>query len=264
MFFTVSKIFWLVAEPITFLSLVACVGVALAFTRWAKAGRRLSALALLGLAIILFTPLGVALLRPLENRFPPPPADLPAPAGIIVLGGALNESKSEAHGQTILYEDGMRLIAGLQLARRYPSARLIFSGGSGDLLGKAPAEATGVQKFWLDLGGPADRMSFEAKSRNTWENALFTRDLVRPKYGETWLLVTSASHMPRSMGIFRKAGFDMTAYPAAYRTVGDDRDWALLVAPSDRIAIFDLALREWFGLLGYRLTGKTNALFPVP
>jgi uncharacterized SAM-binding protein YcdF (DUF218 family) len=240
------------------------VGGALAFTRWARAGRRLSALALLGLAIILFTPFGVALLRPLENKFPPPPADLPAPAGIIVLGGALNITNSEARGQTILYEDGMRLIAGLQLARRYPSARLIFTGGSGYLRRRAPAEATGVRKFWLDLGGPADRMSFEAKSRNTWENALFTRDLVKPKYGEKWLLVTSAWHMTRSMGIFRKAGFDATAYPVAYRTFGDDRDWALLVAPSDRIATFDLALREWIGLLAYRLTGKTNALFPAP
>ncbi|MGO9674617.1 MAG: YdcF family protein [Methylocella sp.] len=264
MFFPVSKVFWLIAEPAAALVLVAALGVALAFTRWARTGRRLSAAAMLGLLVILFTPLGAALLRPLENRFPPPSADFPAPTGIIVLGGGLDEAKSEARGQTMLSGDGMRLIAGLQLARRYPTARLIFTGGSGNFLEQAPSEATGVQKFWLDLGEPGDRMSFESKSRNTWENALFTRDLVKPKPGETWLLVTSAWHMPRSMGIFRRVGFNVTAYPVAYRTFGDDRDWWLPVSASDRISTLDLAIREWIGLLAYRLTHKTNALFPAP
>jgi uncharacterized SAM-binding protein YcdF (DUF218 family) len=263
MFFPVSKVFWLIAEPVTVLVLVAGVGVALAFTRWARTGRRLSALATLGLLVVLFTPVGVALLRPLENRFPPPPTDLPAPTGIIVLGGGLEEAKSEARGQTILSEDGIRLIAALQLARRYPTARLIFTGGAGNFLEQEPAEAIGVRKFWLDLGGPADRMTFEAKSRNTWENALFTRDLVKPQPDETWLLVTSAWHMPRAMGIFRRLGFQVTAYPVAYRTYGDDRDW-LPVSASDRISTLDLAIREWIGLLAYRLTHKTNALFPAP
>ena len=263
MFFAASKIFWAIIEPVTFLVLAASAGVALAFTRWAKAGRRLAALAMLGLALILFTPLGVALLRTLEDRFPPPAADLPAPTGIIVLGGGLNESKSEARGQIILNEDGMRLIAGLELARRYPSARLIFSGGAANFMEETPPEAIGVRKLWQDLGGPAERTSFESKSRNTWENAIYTRDLVQPKPGDTWLLVTSAWHMPRAMGIFRKVGFDVTAWPVAYRTFGYNRDWGP-AAPADRIANFDWAIREWIGLIAYRLTGKTNALFPGP
>ncbi len=264
MFFPVSKIFWLIAEPVTVLVLLAGVGVALAFTRWARTGRRLAAVAVLGLLVILFTPLGAALLRPLENRFPPPPSDFPAPTGIIVLGGGLEASKTEARGQPILDDDGMRLIAGLQLARRYPTARLIFTGGTGSLFEQGSGEAPFVRKFWLDLGGPADRMSFDGKSRNTWENALFTRDLAQPKPGDTWLLVTSAWHMPRAMGIFRRLGFKVTAYPVAYRTFGDDRDWWLPVNAPDRISELDLAIREWVGLLAYRLTHKTNALFPAP
>lgn len=263
MFFSVSKVFWLIAEPLTVLVLAAAVGVALCFTRWAKTGRRLAGLAVFGLLIVLFTPIGPALLSPLENRFPPPPADSAAPTGIIVLGGGLNEAKSEARGQTILNDDGVRLIAGLQLARRFPNARLIFSGGAGTFLEQSPPEAVGAQKLWQDLGGPADRMSFEAKSRNTWENALFTRDLVKPQPGQTWLLVTSAWHMPRAMGIFRRLGFKVTAFPVAYRTYGDNRD-RKFVSASERIAPFDLAMREWIGLLVYRLSGKTNALFPAP
>lgn len=264
MFFPVSKIFWLIAEPVGALVLVACVGIALAFTRWARIGRWLSALAALGLLIIVFTPLGAALLLPLENRFPPPPADFPAPTGIIVLGGGLEAAKSEARGQVILDTEGTRLTAGLQLARRYPKAQLIFTGGSGSLDEHAPSESNGARRFWLDLGGNPGQMSFEGKSRNTWENALFTRDLVQPKPGETWLLVTSAWHMPRAMGIFRRAGFKVIAYPVAYRTFSDNRDWGFLVAASDRILTLDLAVKEWIGLLAYRLTHKTNALFPAP
>jgi uncharacterized SAM-binding protein YcdF (DUF218 family) len=264
MFFLVSKVFWLIAEPVGALVLIACVGVALAFTRWARIGRWLSTLAAFGLLIIVFTPIGSALLLPLENRFPPPPADLPAPTGIIVLGGGLEAAKSEARGQAILDTEGSRLTAGLELARRYPKARLIFTGGSGSLDEHAPSEANGAQRLWLDLGGNASQMSFEGKSRNTWENALFTRDLVQPKPGETWLLVTSAWHMPRAMGIFRRVGFKVIPYPVAYRTFADNRDWGVLVAGYDRILTLDLAVREWIGLVAYRLTHKTNALFPAP
>jgi uncharacterized SAM-binding protein YcdF (DUF218 family) len=263
MFFAVSKIFWAIAEPLTFLTLVASLGFALGFTRGARAGRRLAGAAILGLAAIVFTPLGPAMLRPLENRFPPPPADLPAPAGIIVLGGGLEQMKSLARGQAILNDDGMRLIAGLELARRYPAARLIFSGGSGSPIDQAP-EADEVRKFWLGLGAPAERMSFEARSRNTWENALFTRDLLRPKPGETWLLVTSAWHMPRSVGIFRRLGVEVTPYPVAYRTFGDARDWLLLRPAVERLDELEIAVREWVGLVAYRLTGKTKFLFPAP
>ena len=119
------------------------------------------------------------------------------------------------------------MTAGVELARRYPSALLVFTGGPGGLLGEGPAEAIGARKLWLSLGVPEERMMFEAKSRNTWENALFTRVLVKPKPGETWLLVTSAWHMPRSIGIFRHLGFDVIPYPVAYRTFGDERDFLL-------------------------------------
>ena len=105
---------------------------------------------------------------------------------------------------------------------------------------------------------------FEAKSRNTWENAVFTRDLVKPKPGETWLLVTSAWHMPRSVGIFRRVGFPVVPYPVAFRTFGDERDFQMTVRSNRQIIELDLGVREWIGLLAYWLTGKTDALFPAP
>jgi uncharacterized SAM-binding protein YcdF (DUF218 family) len=264
MFFIASKIFWFVAEPVSLAIIVGVLGILLGFTRFVRAGRALMAGAIIALAAGLLTPLGAVFLRPLEERFPPPPADIPAPAGIIVLGGAVDTEKSEARRQVFLTADAARMTAGVELARRYPTARLVFSGGSGGLLGEGPAEAIGARKLWLSLGVPAERMTFEANSRNTWENGLFTRDLVKPKPGETWLLVTSAWHMPRSVGIFRHLDFDVTPYPVAYRTFGDERDFLLPTSVIDKVIMLDYSVREWVGLLAYWLAGKTNALFPAP
>ncbi len=264
MFFVASKIFWFVAEPVSLAIIVGVLGILLGFTRFVPAGRALMTGAIVALAAGLLTPLGALLLRPLEERFPPPPADIPAPAGIIVLGGAVDTEKSDARGQVFLTADAARMTTGVELARRYPTARLIFTGGSAGLLDEGPAEAIGARKLWLSLGVPAERVTFEAKSRNTWENGLFTRDLVKPKPGEMWLLVTSAWHMPRSVGIFRRLDFDVIPYPVAYRTLGDERDFLLPTSMIDKVIMLDYSVREWVGLLAYRLAGKTNALFPAP
>jgi len=264
MFFSASKIFWLIAEPLSLSILAGLLGILLMFIHFARAGRVLAAGAIIALAIGSATPIGAVLLRPLEDRFPQPPSDMPAPAGIIVLGGAMDTAKSEARGQIFLNADAARMTTGVALARRYPDARLVFSGGSADFPSEGPAEAISARQLWLSLGVPAERMMFEAKSRNTWENAVFTRDLVKPKTGETWLLVTSAWHMPRAVDVFRRVGFPIVPYPVAYRTFGDGRDFQWSAPSIDKLFMLDFGVREWIGLLAYRLTSKTDTLFPAP
>jgi uncharacterized SAM-binding protein YcdF (DUF218 family) len=264
MFFVASKLFWIFAQPVSFLLLAGVLGVLLGLTRFARAGRLLMAGAILLLAVGLLTPIGALLLRPLEDRFPQPPENLPEPAGIIVLGGAVDTPRSRARGQVYLNSDAARMTKAVELARRYPAARLVFTGGSGALLGEGQAEATGARDFFLSLGVPEEKITLEDKSRNTWENGVFTRDMVHPKPGEPWLLVTSAWHMPRSVGIFRRLGIAVIPYPVAYRTFGDSRDVLSLAAVGDRVIMLDNSIREWIGLLAYRLTGKSNALFPEP
>lgn len=265
MFFTLSKVFWLFAEPVTFVILIGIAGIILGFTRFARAGRALQAVAILLLALALLTPFGALLIRPLEDRFPQPPADTPAPAAIIVLGGGMETDRSEARGQIYFTPEAARLFAGAELARRYPAARLVFTGGFGNLFREGEAEAAGVRRLWLSLGVPSERMTFEEKSRNTWENAIFTRELIKPKKGETFLLVTSAWHMPRAAGIFRHAGFEIVPYPVAYRSYGDNRDAGAAAATvPERLLMLDDSFREWIGLAAYRLTGKTDSFFPGP
>jgi len=262
MFFVFSKLFWLVGEPINLILICGVLGVVLSFGRTARFGRGLTAAAMIFLAIADFSPLGAILLQPLENRFPPPPADLAAPIGIIVLGGAIDPDLTVARGVPTLLASAARLTTGVALARRFPQARLVFTGGSASITGGGDSEAASVRELWLSLGVPAAQMTFETKSRNTWENALFTRALVDPKPDETWLLVTSAWHMPRAMGIFRKAGFNVIAYPVDYQTYGDRRDLQLPHLAIDEMALLDNAAHEWIGLAAYHLTGKTDAWFP--
>ncbi len=154
------------------------------------------------------------------------------------------------------------MTAGVALARAFPRAKLVFSGGSGSLLPQDETEADAARKFWRELGVPDSQMMFEDKSRNTWENALFTQKLVHPGAGERWLLVTSAWHMPRAMGIFRALGMNPVAFPVDFRTFGTDED---LKPPGDgamAVRNAETAIREWIGLIAYWLTGKTDALLP--
>lgn len=264
MFFIISKLAWFFADPFSVVLLLGVLGLALSFGRFARFGHPLCIAAVALLVIVSLSPLGPALLRPLEDRFPVPPANLSSPAGIIVLGGSLDADRTVARHQPIFADGPYRMAAGLVLARRFPQARLIFTGGSADLLPNSVSEAPEVRNLWLSLGMPADRMTFEGKSRNTWENAIDTRALIKPKPDETWILVTSAWHMPRAMGVFRRAGFKVIAYPVDYRTFGDSRDFDLAHAGIDRIKTLEFGVHEWIGLVAYHLAGKTDAWFPGP
>lgn len=264
MFFAVSKLFWLVAEPINLLVLLGLLGIALSLTRFAPPGRGLMVIALLVVGVIGFSPVSTLLLQPLESRFPLPPKDMPAPAGIIVLGGAVDEDLTAARGVPTLLPSGARMIAGAALARRFPTARLIFTGGFASFSGHGLAEAPVARDIWLSLGVPASQITIEDRARNTWENGVFTRALLHPKPDETYLLVTSAWHMPRSMGIFRRLGYKVVAYPVDYRSFGDARDQHPPYRALDGMMNFDDAMHEWIGLVAYHLRGKTDAWFPAP
>ena len=96
------------------------------------------------------------------------------------------------------------------------------------------------------------------------ENAEFSKALVAPKAGERWLLVTSAFHMPRSVGLFRKAGFAVEPYPVDWRAGGRGDLVAISPIAVDGLERTDIAVREWIGLIAYWATGKIDELFPGP
>jgi uncharacterized SAM-binding protein YcdF (DUF218 family) len=260
--FVLSKLFWLALRPGTFALIVALVGL------WAVwRGRRWGRWPIAGglgfyLALLLL-PLHIWVQMPLEDRFPRP-AEAPARVdGIVVLGGAVEQDLTEARGIPALNGAAERMTEPVALMRRHPEARLLFTGGQGSLVHGGLTEADVARQLWTGMGVPPDRMLFETGARNTHENAVLSHALAKPRPGETWLLVTSASHMPRSVGVYRRAGWDVVPWPVNYRTGHGLHVWYAASFPG-RLSEFEWGLREWIGMAAYRLMGRTDALFPAP
>lgn len=262
-FFPLSKVIYFLITPSNFFIFAVLIGVLIGLTRRRRTGTTLALLGAAGLAFGGLAPLSEAVLLPLEQRFPAFPADGPPPTGIIVLGGGIESGSSEARAQVIVNDAGERPIYLADLARRFPMARLVFSGGSG-FIGGGISEADIVSQQADTIGVPRTRLILENRSRNTRENAVFTAALVLPKPGERWLLVTSAWHMPRAVGCFRQAGFTVDAFPVDYRT----RGWGDLTRfngfASDGLLQLDLGVKEWIGLVVYRWAGYTPDWLPGP
>ncbi len=262
MYFPAAKILGFFVLPSNFILALGAVGALLLLTRRARLGRRLMVASVVLFGVAGLSPLGNLLMLPLEQRFPPWEQRGGAPDGIIVLGGTINPEVSAARSTAALNEASERLVAAAQLARQFPDARLIFSGGNGNLLLREGADfALGVLE---SLGLPRARLTLEDRSRNTIENAAFTKQIAAPKPGERWLLVTSAYHMPRAIGVFRQVGFFVEAYPVDFRTRGAI-DWVPPFARAgEGLVRTDTAAREWIGLLAHWVSGHSSALFPGP
>jgi uncharacterized SAM-binding protein YcdF (DUF218 family) len=264
MFFVLAKIFGFFALPSNILISLGLVGVLLMATRFARAGRRVAVTALILLAIIGLSPFGNAIVLPLEQRFPPWDAARGAPIGIICLGGAVDTVVSPVRGEVALNEAAERMTAIAELARRYPDARIVFTGGSGRFLYDGVTESELAARLFASFGIAKERITLEDKSRDTLENARFTRELVKPKPGERWLLVTSAHHMPRSVALFRAEGFSVEAFPVDYRTRGAIDMLRPFSPLSDGLRRTDTAMREWVGLFMYWASGRIDTPFPGP
>lgn len=263
MFFALSKTISLLALPSNLLILIGVAGLMLLRTRWHRAGRNMAFGSLALIALVGFLPFGNLAFAALENRFP---AWQPSgtPDGIIVLGGSIDPDLSQERGEVVIGSALQRLTIVPRLAREFPNARIVFSGGNGGLLGGA-SEADFAGPLFISMGVPADRISLERMSRNTAENAAFTKAMIDPKPGERWLLVTSAAHMPRAMGCFRAVGFPVEAYPVDWHTSAYIAEWFWPnVVLSYGLGRLDIVAREWIGLVVYRLTGRSSALFPAP
>lgn len=264
MFFALSKTVGYLLLPSNFLIGLGLLGALLLLTRFARAGRRLMVTSLVLLAICAYSPLANFLLYPLEQRFPKWDSSRGDPDGIIVLGGPLDADMSAAHGVPVIAGAADRLISAAALAHRYPNARIIYTGGSPNLLHNDAKEADYATALFQGLGIAKSRLTMERQARNTKENAEFSRDIAKPKRGERWLLVTSAFHMPRSVGLFRKAGFEVEAYPVDWK-VGTREDLLrYFIVANNGLELVDIGVREWLGLIAYRLAGSTDALLPGP
>lgn len=263
MFFALSKILGVMASPLN-LAMILIAGGMLLSLLLRRTGRFLMGV---GIAVFIafgLLPVGHNMIVGLEDRFAPPaaqamPADLD---GILVLGGAFNMDVSAARGLPALNPAAERLVAGVELGRRYPEAVLVFAGGSNALLhdGTVVPESVWTEQFLESVGFDRSHVFFEEESRNTHENLRFAMMLALPQPDETWVLVTSAWHMPRAAAVIHSMGWPgkVIYWPVDFRTDGEMR-----ISPPDLDVLSNMdkasiALHERLGWLTYRLTGRIN------
>lgn len=254
--FFLSKVLALITQPLVWVFAVLVLSL-LCARRRPRTSRALVALALLGMLVTAWKPLPEAVLRALESHYPEmaPDAKLEGYAGVVVLGGGLESGRTQmAHVQPMLNDAGERMTATVALLRHNPGLRVVFTGGEGMLMGIGQTEAERAKIFFDSLGVKDSQVQYESASRNTYENAILTAKLPGVDPTQRWLLLTSAWHMPRSMATFRKAGWNVTAYPVDFRT-GADSDW-LDVALGGGAMDWQTALHELVGLVAYKLTGR--------
>ncbi|QBZ82395.1 YdcF family protein [Hydrogenovibrio crunogenus] len=261
LFFIVSKIAWAFLSPSNIILILLILGsIFLLFNRTETAKTLLLPASLAGFIVLAF-PIGDLLIQPLEQRFKSPetlPKDID---GIIVLGGGEDLKRSLSWGRPELGIGGDRYIGAKELANHYPKAPVIFTGGSGSMqLQNTKGEGSLARQLLTTLGIANKRLIIESLSRNTYENFKYTKKLLPARQG-TYMLVTSAFHMPRAVGIANKQAIHVIPYPVDYRGNSDklrkiDFDFF------DHLKSLEPAWKEWIGLTVYYWTGKTSDWLP--
>ena len=263
MFFIISKVLWFIVQPLNLITLLV-IGSSLASWRGkAGAARWMALVAMLGLVVPIFLPIGKWLAEPLETRFSAPTPMPQHVDGILLLGGAQRPTLTDYWKQPELNAAAETLTTFLALAKRYPQAKLVFSGGSGDILHQEFSEAETVHLFFEQQGFNDSRVLYEKKSRNTYENAIFSQALVKPNAGETWLMITNARTIPRAMGIFRKINWLVIPVPVDHSVVPNG-DWKPEFELAKNFTHINEGIHEWLGMAAYYWSGKSSEFFPAP
>jgi uncharacterized SAM-binding protein YcdF (DUF218 family) len=259
-----SKLLWIIGQPISMVLILLTIGFILTFTRFRRTSRLSLFAAMLLLGTAAFTSVGYVLADVLENRFTRPATPPTDVTGIILLGGGMDADVNTARRGFELNRSGDRPVEALRLALAYPQAKIVVSGGGSVLESDVETEAVSAARFFTAFGIAADRIVVEDASRTTEENVAGIRQLVSPQPGDTWLLVTSAFHMPRSVGLFRSAGFEVVPWPADYLATGSEALRFRPGQPAENLSVTSVILREWAALASYWITGRIPEFLPGP
>jgi len=261
LFFFLSKLIWLLISPDSLLLILILVALVFLYLGNQQLAKKLLSIVSGLFIIIAFFPVGEWLLYPLESRFQTNPVLPDKITGVIVLSGAEDTELSNRWQQVELNNAAERNLAFLTLAQQYPKAKLLFTGGSGSLIEQNHKAADVAEKLFKQLGVDTTRIIFERESRNTYENAINSKKTVKPVKSETWILITTSWHMPRSVGIFCKAEWPVIPYPVDHQT-NKDNLFRISFNLSNNLQTLKTAIKEWLGLFAYYLSGKTTSFLP--
>ena len=268
LFFVISKIVQFCIEPLNWVIVFVALSLLFLGLRKPHLCKRFLLLALADLLLVGWLPSSEFFLRALEDSVPRmnlaqiSPEDV---GGIIILGGAIEGGEIAVdRGEISIYSSAERVTKAFELIRRYPDLPFIFSGFSGRLSPKGISEADAFKQLIAEQGLPDQNAFYENQSRNTYENVLYIKPViaaieVKSANGDKsahkpWLLITSASHMYRSLKIFQKQGIAVIPVPVDYQT-GQKLRWAKFDL-EDGVQNWNKLVHEVIGLLAYWATGK--------
>jgi len=255
LFFWVSKIAWFFIAPDSLLVLLIIIGTWLFWKQKIKWAKRVFTFLSICLLLITIFPVGEWILYPLESKYKANP-ELNQVDGIIVLSGSINPIRSAIWKQTVLNNSAERIFTSISLSKKYPNAKLVFTGGSGSIFNQTHKHADAAATFYKTQGLDVSKIIFERESRNTTENIILSKVLVNPQKGEKWVLITTGWHMPRSVGIFCKADWHVIPYPVDFRTNPEQLfrfSWGFARHLND----LKIGIKEWIGYITYSLSGKS-------
>ena len=270
LFFVASKIVQFVIEPLNLILLTVLLAWFFLTIRKPIFTNRLLVTAAIGFFAVGYMPIPEALTRVLEDAVPKPAIqnlNSDQFAGMIILGGAIRgEDIAIDRGEVSIYSAAERVTKGLELIRKYPDKPFIFSGFSGRVSPKGMSEADAFKQLIGEQGlaeQTQGKAFYENQSRNTYENAVYSKKIIdtidqisTDEQTKPWLLVTSASHMYRSMKIFEKQGIAMIPVPVDYQTAHtlQWREFDL----TEGAFLWNKLLHEYIGIAAYQLTGKIS------
>lgn len=278
LFFYASKIIMFLLNPSAVLSLILGGYLILSVLFSSRHGRShfitrwLGRISLMIMLILVFIPVQSLLRTQLEQKFSVP-TQLPEQiAGVIVLGGSVSPTLTQAYNQVSLNESVERMTQALPILQKYPLVPLIYTGGSGKIIQEQITEAAVAQRFYREIGWDSFRFHFEDKSRNTYQNAVFSRELINqkfgadthhPKDGQKWILITSAVHMPRAVHVFESDGWAVIPYPVDFQRAGKI-EWVPHYNFISHATHLGSVLHEYIGILAYWATGRiTNSFWDL-
>jgi uncharacterized SAM-binding protein YcdF (DUF218 family) len=255
MFFALSKSFSFLEQPLNWAFTLIMLATLLAYSRHVTLARRLymaSAMIILVTGIVVLPEL---LLQRLEDLHPREAIDVSSCEGVIVLGGAFDTGlRPLERNQILLSGSSERVTTAVALARDHPQLKILHTGYSGKLDDRGWSEADMASRFFAEQGLAPGRVLYENRSRDTYENAMFSRQVEGVDAMKRWLMITSARHMPRAMAVFRKAGWNVVAWPVDYVTgVSIDYLGFSILGGAGR---WQMVLHELLGLALYRAAGR--------
>lgn len=264
-FFILSKVVQFGIEPLNWVMVWVLLALLFLFLRKFHLVKRFLWISLFNLLLVGYLPTSECLLRALENAVPRINLSQVGNGelgGIIILGGAIEGGEiATDRGEVSIYSSAERVTKAFELIRKYPDLPLIFSGYSGRINPKGVSEADAFKQLIQEQGLDGAQVHYENQSRNTYENVLYLKPMMQEFGGKTdagllkpWLVITSASHMYRSLQIFQKQGVDVLSLPVDYQTA-NRLQWTSFDLV-DGAQNWNKALHELIGLLAYWITGK--------